>query len=335
MQRSDRERAIDPGDQREATDSGESRRSPRGWLFLAAFAAGFAITGIEMALGRLLAPYFGSSLTVWAAIIASIIGALSIGYPLGGWLADRKPGPLLPLATLLVGGLIGSAMGVAVPHWLRTALAGVGFTGFAFWGRLAFVLLMFGVPCVMLAAVAPSVLRATIRDRTTAGRDAGGLYALGSLGSVLGILLPALWWIPLLGLRMTFLLLGAASVIPAALGLLAHFGSRQRRSVILAALFFAALFAVPEALRLPEEEGSRVLYDRDSGLQRIRVVADDSDSHRRRWLQLNEGWSVHSWLIEPDYATDDVWDWMALTSLLPEPDDGRTGPPCGSSGPAL
>jgi hypothetical protein len=53
-------------------------------------------------------------------------------------------------------------------------------------------------------------------------------------------------------------------------------------------------------------------------------VADDSDRHRRRWLQLNEGWSVHSWLVEPDYATDDVWDWMALTSLLPKPDDGRT-----------
>jgi hypothetical protein len=53
-------------------------------LFLAAFAAGFEITGIEIALGRLLAPHFGSSLTVWAAIIASVIGALSVGYPLGG-----------------------------------------------------------------------------------------------------------------------------------------------------------------------------------------------------------------------------------------------------------
>jgi predicted membrane-bound spermidine synthase len=306
------------------TDQGDTRPSLRAWLFLATFAAGFAITGIEIALGRLLAPHFGSSLTVWAAIIASIIGALSIGYPLGGWMADRKPGPLLPLATLLVGGLIGAALGVGVPHWLRTALAGVGFTGPAFWGRLSFVLLIFGVPCVLLATVPPSVLRVTLRDRTTAGRDAGGLYALGSLGSVLGILLPALWWIPVLGLRVTFLSLGAATVIPAVLGLLAHFGARPWRTISLAALFFASLFAVPEALRLPEEQGTRVLYDRDSGLQRIRVVADDSDRHRRRWLQLNEGWSVHSWLVEPDYATDDVWDWMALTSLLPKPDDGRT-----------
>jgi hypothetical protein len=46
-------------------------------LFLAAFAAGFEITGIEIALGRLLAPHFGSSLTVWAATIAPVIAALS------------------------------------------------------------------------------------------------------------------------------------------------------------------------------------------------------------------------------------------------------------------
>jgi hypothetical protein len=54
-------------------------------LLRAAFAAGFAVTGIEIALGRLLAPHFGSSLTVWAAIISSVIGALSVGYPLGGF----------------------------------------------------------------------------------------------------------------------------------------------------------------------------------------------------------------------------------------------------------
>jgi len=336
MAASDSERTSEEQAQRGGGGRDTTPRSLRLWLFLAAFSAGFAITGIEMALGRLLAPHFGSSLTVWAAIIASIIGALSIGYPLGGWMADRNPGPILPLVTLLVGGLLGAGMGVAVPHWLSTALAGVGFTGFAFWGRLGFVLLLFGLPCVLLACVAPSVLRATLRDRTTAGRDAGGLYALGSVGSVLGILLPALWWIPLLGLRVTFLILGAAAVVPAALGLLAYFHAEKRRGaprtawlalftlLTLLALAFASLFAVPEAVRRIEDPGTVVLYDRDSGLQRIRVVADDSAQHRRRWLQLNEGWSIHSWFIEPGYATGDVWDWMALTALLPVPDDGRT-----------
>ena len=301
-----------------------SPRAPRLWLFAAVFFAGFTITGIEIALGRLLAPHFGSSLTVWAAIIAAVIGALAVGYPLGDWLADRRPGALLPLVALLIGGVIGAGLGVCVPHWLRTAMAGVGFSGVAFWGRLSLALLLFGAPCILLATVPPAVLRVILRDRTTVGRDAGGLYALGSLGSVLGILLPALWWIPVLGIRLTFLLLGGVAAIPAAIGLLSHFGARRRGTVAAALLVLASLFAVPEATRRPNEATERVLYDRDSGLQRIRVTAADVGAYRRRWLQLNEGWSIHSWLLEPDYATKDVWDWMALTALLPEPDDGRT-----------
>jgi spermidine synthase len=294
------------------------------WLFVAVFFAGFAITGIEIALGRLLAPHFGSSLTVWAAIIAAVIGALSVGYPLGGWWADRRPGPLLPLLALLIGGVVGAGLGIGVPYWLRTAMAGVGLSGVAFWGRLSLVLLLFAVPCILLATVAPAVLRVILRDRTTAGRDAGGLYALGSLGSVLGILLPALWWIPVLGIRLTFLLLGGVAVIPAAIGLFSHFGSRGRGAVAAALVAWIALFALPEAARVTNDSFREVLYDRDSGLQRIRVVAADTADHRRRWLQLNEGWSIHSSLLEPDYATKDVWDWMALSALLPEPDDGRT-----------
>jgi len=293
-------------------------------LFFAAFAAGFEITGIEIALGRLLAPHFGSSLTVWAAIIASVIAALSVGYPLGGWLADRRPGPSLPLIALLGGGIFGAGFGIAVPHWLRVALSGVAFTGVEFWGRLSLALLLFSLPCILLASVPPAVLRMTLRDRSTTGRDAGLLYALGSIGSVLGILLPALWWIPLLGVRVTFLLLGAAALIPAALGLLSHGAGAHKKTATMALLLFFALMAVPEATRLPEEAGTQVLYDRDSGLQRIRVTASDRGEHRTRWLQLNEGWSVHSWLREPDYVTGDVWDWMALSALIPQPRDGRT-----------
>ena len=75
----------------------------RGLLFLTAFVAGFAVTGIEIALGRLLAPHFGASLTVWASVIAAVVAALAIGYPLGGYLADRRPGVMLPLVATLLG----------------------------------------------------------------------------------------------------------------------------------------------------------------------------------------------------------------------------------------
>jgi hypothetical protein len=107
-------------------------------------------------------------------VIASIIGALSAGYPIGGWLADRRPGPLLPFGMLLVGGLLGAAMGVVVPHWLRTALAGIAFTGFAFWGRLGTVLLGVFFPI-------------GLRGQPT--RAVATAYIFDPLGTVVGFLL--------------------------------------------------------------------------------------------------------------------------------------------------
>jgi spermidine synthase len=302
-----------------------ARGARRGVLLLAAFAAGFAVTGIEIALGRLLAPHFGGSLTVWASIIAAVIAALAIGYPLGGALADRRPGPLLPLGALCLGGVLGAALGIALPIWLRGAMAGIGLNGAAYWLRLSTVLLLFAVPCMLLACVPPSVLRLTLRARDTSGRDAGLLYALGSVGSVLGVLLPALWWIPFLGVRTTFLLIGLIAVLPVVSGLCCGMlaWTPRLRFAVLGPLLLLAL--LPATVQAPASSSfGEVLFEADSGLQRVRVVARDTPRFRRRWLMFNEGWSSHSALLEPYLVTRDVWDWMALTALLPRPDDGRT-----------
>ena len=278
----------------------------RAVLWLAAFAAGFAVTGLEVALGRLLAPHFGASLTVWASVIAAVVAALALGYPLGGILADRHPGPGLPLGALLLGGLLGALLGVAAPPWLRASMQGIALSGPAYSLRLAGALALFGLPCLLLASVAPAVLRVTLRERATAGRDAGVLFALGSLGSVLGVLLSALWWIPMLGLRATFLLLAAVAMAPplfAMLSGLARVGAVTRAAAL---ILLAAFPLLPEAV--VSDDSGRLLHDADSGLQHIRVLARDTPEHRRRWLMLDEGWTAHSALLEPSLATGDVWD---------------------------
>lgn len=276
---------------RAASDSG---RAPRALLFLTAFAAGFAVTGIEIALGRLLAPHFGASLTVWASVIAAVVAALAIGYPVGGQLADRHPGPGLPLAACLIGGVLGAALGLLAPLVLADWMSGIGLTGHGYWLWLGLTLLAFGIPCALLAAVPPAVLRATLRSRETSGRDAGRLYALGSVGSVLGVLMPALWWIPLLGVRGTFLLLAAIAALPMALALSTRALHVGLRPLAAGSAVVAGLLLLPASIESHAPRGERVLFDRDSGLQRVRVVARDRPGARLRWLHLDEGWAAHS-----------------------------------------
>ena len=56
----------------------------RGMLYLVAGWSGFYVMAIELLGGRVLAPFFGSSIYVWGAIITVFMLALSLGYLCGG-----------------------------------------------------------------------------------------------------------------------------------------------------------------------------------------------------------------------------------------------------------
>ncbi len=60
-------------------------------IFLLAFTGGFTIMSVELLGGRILAPWFGSSVHVWGSIITIFMLALSIGYLLGGRLSLIDP----------------------------------------------------------------------------------------------------------------------------------------------------------------------------------------------------------------------------------------------------
>src|ERR1700686_658971 len=100
-------------------------------LGLLVFVVGAASLGAEIAAARLLAPYFGASTIIWANTIATVLVALSVGYAVGGRLADRWPHPrglgAGGLGSLSVGGFLGSLVAVlglvAVPVALLGCVA--------------------------------------------------------------------------------------------------------------------------------------------------------------------------------------------------------------------
>jgi spermidine synthase len=256
-------------------------------LPLLLFVVGAGSLGAEIAAVRLLAPYFGASTVIWANTIGVVLVALSVGYWLGGRLADRRP----QLRGLCLLALSAAALLALVPfaaspllHVAVDALDQI--SAGAFLGSLFAVLVLVAVPVLLLGAVSPYALRLAVSTVEEAGTVAGRLYAVSTAGSLAGTLLSALVLIPAIGTRRTFLVFALAIAVVAVLGL------RPVRRWALAPAGIAALIALPVGTLKAEADSGRVIYEAETEYQYARVLQRDNGT---RVLELNEGVALHSY----------------------------------------
>ncbi len=276
----------------------ESEQASSAFLYLLVFVVGAASLGAEIAAARLMAPYFGASTIVWANTIAVVLVALSLGYWLGGRLADRRPRLGALCLVVAAAALLIAVVPFAARPFLELAADALDeISAGAFAGSLIGVLFLVAVPVLLLGMCAPWAIRLAATDVEHAGRTAGRLYALSTAGSLLGTMLAALVLIPFIGTQRTFLAFALALALVAAAGL-------GRRYLALPAALAAAL-AIPVA-GVGAAAGERLLWEGESEEQHIRVLEDaDGDE---RWLELNEGQAAHSVYRPDSYLTDSVWD---------------------------
>jgi spermidine synthase len=287
----------------------------------AVFVSGGVLLGLELAASRVVAPYFGSSLFVWGALIGVVLAGLSLGYWLGGALADRLPSPrLLVLVMALGAGLvllvpvIDAPVLEAILRWdpgprLDPLLASI---------------VLFGPASVVLAATTPVVVRLRARSLATLGRTAGRLFAVSTAGSIAGTFVTAFWLVPVLGTEQ-LLVVGAGALFVAA-GLVAGW---ERLPVLAVAGLAAAAGAGAYGSSLgdetgrvlsgaaaknwsplyrlrsdpsqsqPADDGMKIVYAKETSYHRLRV----GDSGDERYLRFDSSYQSAMSLSDP-FATE-------------------------------
>jgi spermidine synthase len=267
------------------------------------FGAGTGSLATEICASRLLAPYYGSSTIVWANLIGLVLASLSLGYWYGGRLADRRPEPRVLGVLILAAAALVAALPFVTRPLLDVAAEGLDeLSAGAVVGSFFATLVLFAPPVALLGTVAPFAIRLALDDVRDAGAVAGRLYALSTVGSLLGAFLPALLFIPLVGTQRTLLLFAgvlAASAVPL-LG---------RRWLVAVAAPAALLLVPPGAVKAADG----VLWEAESRYQfiQVRQVGD------ARRLYLNEGVAVHSLWRRHTVLTGGVWDtFLAVPTLL-------------------
>ena len=282
--------------------------SARRLLLPLVFLSGMASLAVEFGASRLMAPYFGTSLSVWGVLIGLILVYLTIGYVIGGRLADRFPRDQVLFQITAVAALwIGLIPLVSYPILLLAQQGLATFSAGLVLGTLLAVIALFAVPVILLGCVSPFAIRLLLKDVETGGNTAGAVYALSTAGSILGTFLPVFWFIPTYGTRPTLIGFSLALLTVSVAGL----WPRRRIFAVLGILVLGSGIYLQSVGIKPPASG-RLLFEKESPYSYIQVVQVGDQTQ----LILNEGEAVHS-IYSPDQTlTGGPWDYMLLASYF-------------------
>jgi predicted membrane-bound spermidine synthase len=267
-----------------------SKQMQKTYLLSLAFVCGAAVLALEIVGTRVLGPYFGATIYLWSALITVTLLALSIGYMVGGRVADRHP--TLSLLSWLI---FSSGILVLLIPWIRHPVilltSELGLRA----AVLASAMLLFFIPLTLLGMVSPLLIKIKAKHLSELGAAVGGLYAVSTLGSVVTALLTGYVLIPYIGVNLLMLVIGLLLILAAAPGLVSERSAKSKTTISVLLIFFviAAVVVTPVEAAAPDKG---LLEVRQSAYSELRVIEKSQGDARIRYL-LMDG-AAHS-VVDP------------------------------------
>lgn len=287
------------------------------------FLTGAALMALEIVGSRILSPYFGSTIYVWGSLIGIFIGSLSIGYYLGGRIADRWPSFNLLGGIILVSGLYHLLLPFFSPFLLDlfSHKASLGESANR-WSVLGCSFFLFAPPSILLGCVSPIAIRLSVQDMKRIGKISGMLYAVSTIGSLVGTIVTSFLLIPVMGHVLIVRILGIVLLVAAGIALLPAFKFRASAlwMFIVTIGLSGLLLALPvSSQHLELRETEQLVYEDNSEYHWIGVV--EGNGQRSIWFYNFMQGSIE--LKSPDYPSGDRYSDLLWLPLIWQPEPQR------------
>jgi spermidine synthase len=290
-------------------------------IYAVAFVTGAIVMSFEMLGSRYLNPYFGSGIYTWAALISTVLIALTAGYFLGGTLADRTASPAVLALTVMIGSLYLLALPSFAQAILEFVLAGIDDIRV---GSLISSLALMFFPVTFLGMYSPFAIRLLLRSAQRSGRVSGAVYGISTAGSIVGTLGTTFFLIPTIGSRAITLTLGALG-LAAGLALLTLVRRRAGAALILITLTAPTAPAGRADNLIDEGIRAGMLERADGRLAHIETEYNDVFITKRQH-QLVMSFQVKGWdytesvsnLLDPNDLPLRYAQVMTIATIYPE-----------------
>ena len=245
----------------------------RTWLYFTVFLTGASVMVIELLGTRMIAPFYGTSLYVWSSLISVTMIALALGYFIGGRWADQAKKTGLSLIIALA-----ALLTLAIPLATRFVLLATDPLGLRA-GAFVSAFVLFLPSLALLGMVGPFAIKLATSHLDGVGSSAGSIYAVSTLGSVVGTLILGFYLFPLIGSREILVGLGCALLV-----LAVAFAFYEQRRLRLNAVLPTLLLGIIGLGLLPLAVGAghtetggekfKILSERESLYGWVRVIEE-------------------------------------------------------------
>ncbi len=205
---------------------------------------------VELLGVKIIAPYYGTSLYVWSSVLGVTLGALALGYFFGGQISRKYPGEKSLFIVLLFGGFLTVIAPLIAPKILLiTDPLGVKM------GSLLSVSLYLLAPISCLGSVSPIIIQLINKNQAEAGKSAGTVYAISTVGGILATFLAGFYLIPTIGIYITAFTTGG---LLGAIALLYFMFSKN--NLLLLTMVFMTLIAIVLIPSKKLSDNTRIVY---------------------------------------------------------------------------
>src|SRR4051812_14912493 len=252
------------------------------FYFLLSFIEGGAVMATELLGAKMLAPYFGSSLYVWATVLAITLGGMALGYFFGGILSYKSKNPLTLFYVLLAAAIFT----ILMPFTSKVVLWAIGLHSLIPSVIVSSICILLP-PVIMMGMVSPLIIRAITSAIDQSGRAAGAIYAISTVGGILATFAFGFYIIPSFGLTVPSIVTGIVlGFIPS----LVIFRNKEKIKAI--GFFLLCIWAFITA-NLKSNSAINVIYNTEGLLGQLTVIdyphsnqSSIKDGHSR-WLFVN------------------------------------------------
>lgn len=201
----------------------QAERSENLHLEIVVFICGAVVMILEIAGSRIMAPYLGTSLFVWTSIIGVILGSLSLGYFLGGKIADKKAS-FKTFSIIIFLSAIFIALIALTKEWILEFVE-ANFKEVRL-GSLVAATTIFAPASIFLGMISPYAVKLKLENLQKSGRTVGNLYAISTIGSIVGTFLAGFFLLSYFGNTKLLIILSITLVFTS---LIAHFGNNKTK----------------------------------------------------------------------------------------------------------